>query len=542
MRQSSVPLFFLLMLLAALPAHAKITFGVVTNANSLLHSEKEAGYLTNYLASQLSEEVSVQIFSSEKTLHDWLNRYRLVDLAILSDSYLASQPPGEFFPLADHVLRQSPQTTSPDLIVARQGLNPWLLQKLQTILLTMGDSPTGREILNGLDVLAIVPPGLRPDELAGLQPPPAPPAPEPLPPAEPIAPVKVPEPQMPVAAAPPAPSEAAPTIVETAPPAKPAEAKPEPVRVEPPRPVAIPLPVSKPPAVAAERELPRRGEALMEIPSRDGKTERAAAGAQASYSLEQVADGVFAAISRPGSSATSNAFFVVGPEYVVAGGAHMTKKAVDDLVTAIRTVTDKPLRHFILAHHHTGYSHIDFDFPAGVDLIISWQTWKAMDDEIRETNRPILFFSDGLTLKLGERTIILTNMGRAHTEGDTLVFFPESGVLFTSDLVYVKSVGYMGDGHMEDWLLALEFIERLGARKIIPGFGPVSSTDEIIRFKDFFRDMVTEVLKHLERGDSLDKTLQTFSLPGYGNYSGYEQFIRLNIRRAYIDLKENFMK
>ena len=148
----------------------------------------------------------------------------------------------------------------------------------------------------------------------------------------------------------------------------------------------------------------------------------------------------------------------------------MTKKAIDDLATAIRTVTDKPWRYFILAHHHAGYSHVDFDFPLGVDLIISWQTWKSMDEEIRKLNRPTLFYSDGLSLKLGECTIILTNMGRAHTEGDTLVFFPEAEVLFTSDLLYVNSIGYMGDGHMEDWLLALEFIERLGAKKIVPGF------------------------------------------------------------------------
>ena len=534
MLQSRISLFLLLMLLIALPAHAKITFGVVTSANSLLRSEKQAGFLTNYLANQLAEEVSVQTFSSEKTLHAWLSRYRLVDVAILSDSYLASQAPGEFFPLAGYVLRQSPQKTSPELIVARQGLNPWQLQKLQKILFTMGDNPTGLNILNELQVLAIVPPGLSPKELADLLPKapeiPTEPKSEPAPATEPTLAIKTPEPQI-LVTAPPAPASRPPetAIVHVEP--SPPPAKP-----------AAPAPVVKPPVPPEERDLPRQGEALMEIPRGKNETDRTASGAQASYRVEWVADEVYAALSSPGGSATSNAFFVVGPEYVVAGGAHMTKQAVDDLVTAIRTVTPKPLRYFILAHHHIGYSHIDFDFPAGVDLIISWQTWKAMDDEIREVNRPILFFSDGLTLKLGERTIILTNMGRAHTEGDTLVFLPESEVLFTSDLVYVKSVGYMGDGHMEDWLLTLEFIERLGARKIIPGFGPISSTDEIVRFKDFFREMVTAVLKHLERGDSLEQTLRTFSLPEYRNYNGYDQFLRLNVRRAYLDLKENFLK
>lgn len=262
---------------------------------------------------------------------------------------------------------------------------------------------------------------------------------------------------------------------------------------------------------------------------------------QLSFNVEQVDQGIFAALVRPGGHANSNAFFLVGPEYVIAGGAHMAKQTIDDLLTAIRSVTDKPLRYFILTHHHVGYNYIDFDFPPGIDLIISWQTWKAMD-EIRGMTRPILFFSDGLTLKLGEQTVVLTNMGPAHTDGDTLVFLPESGVLFTSDLVYLDSVGYMGDGHMEDWLLALEFIERLGAKKLIPGVGPVGDTEQIVKFKDFFRDLVSEVLKHIEQGDSLDQTLRTFSLPGYEQLAGYRQFLPVNIRRIYTDLKENFTK
>jgi glyoxylase-like metal-dependent hydrolase (beta-lactamase superfamily II) len=531
MRQNRTPLLLLLLLLLllfTLPAQAKITFGVVPNVNSGIRLEKESDDLTDYLAGQLSEEVLLQTFSDEKSLHYWLNRYRMVDLAILSDSYLASQPPGEFFPLADLVLRRSVQATVPQLIVARQGLNPWLLQKLQRILLTMGYRPTGREILKGLGVLAIVPRGSRPEGLADELPslPATPVEPNPLPPTEPVADIKATE-------FIPAPLAAEPNFIAASPPTK----FSDPVHAAAPPPAAE----TNTPTPFETRELPRRGEALLEIPSHEGKGERTKSGTQASYRVDQIADGIYAAITNPGGNATSNAFFVVGTEYVVAGGAHMTQKAIDDLVTAIRTVTDKPWRYFILAHHHAGYSHVDFDFPLGVDLIISWQTRKAMDEEVRKLNRPTLFYSDGLTLKLGEQTIILTNMGRAHTEGDTLVFFPEAEVLFTSDLVYVNSIGYMGDGHMEDWLLALEFIERLGAKKIVPGFGPISTTKEITRFKKFFREMVTEVLSHLEQNDSLEQTVKTFSLPEYSSYSGYEQFIRINVRRAYTDLKENFM-
>ena len=66
-----------------------------------------------------------------------------------------------------------------------------------------------------------------------------------------------------------------------------------------------------------------------------------------------------------------------------------------------------------------------------------------------------MFFNEGLTLKPGGVSVVLTNVGKGHTDGDIVVFIPEAEVLFASDLLYINSVGYMGNGYMTDWLLAL---------------------------------------------------------------------------------------
>lgn len=262
------------------------------------------------------------------------------------------------------------------------------------------------------------------------------------------------------------------------------------------------------------------------------------AAAQNSFSVEKLADGVYAAIARPGGQATSNAFFVEGADYVVAAGAHLTREATAELVAAVATVTTKPIRYFVLAHHHRGYSHIDFDFPPGKDVITSWPTWQALSSEVREVTFPVLFFGEGLTLKLGGHTVILTSTG-GHTDGDVLVYLPEAGVLFASDLLYVKSVGYLGEGRMQEWVLALELMQSLDAKKIVPGSGPVVGAAQLAEFKAFFKEFLTAVLRHIEQGDSLEKTLRTFSLPKYRDYEGYDRFLKVNVERAYKELKES---
>jgi hypothetical protein len=94
---------------------------------------------------------------------------------------------------------------------------------------------------------------------------------------------------------------------------------------------------------------------------------------------------------------------------------------------------------------------------------------------------------------------------------------------------------------MTDWLLALDFLEQIGAKNIVPGYGPVSGAEEVYEFGQFFRDILTEVLQYIERGDTLEQTLANFDLPQYKELDGYDQLIQLNLKRAYEDLSNNFV-
>lgn len=261
--------------------------------------------------------------------------------------------------------------------------------------------------------------------------------------------------------------------------------------------------------------------------------------AQGSYRIDKLNDRVYAAIARPGMRATSNAFFVVGSNFVAAGGAHMTKEAIADLFAAVAEVTSKPVRYFVLSHHHRGFSHIDFDFPPGVELVMAAQTWQALTAEVRKSENQKVFFSEGLSLDIGGTTLVLTNLEQGHSKGDLVVYLPQEDILYTGDLLYVRSVGYMGDGHMRSWLMSLDFINTIGARTIIPGFGDVCSAKELAEFTGYFRDFTSEILAHLERGESLQQTVKTFNLDKYKDFEGFERLLRPNIERAYHDLKQD---
>jgi len=260
--------------------------------------------------------------------------------------------------------------------------------------------------------------------------------------------------------------------------------------------------------------------------------------AEQDFRIIPVSESVYVAFAQPGSQeATSNIMVIETKESIFLAGAHFAPAALEELTTFMESLLFKPVRGYILTHHHKGFSYVDFDFPKDKTVYMSVATWKVLDEEVREIGYSVTAYNEGVTIKDGGTTIILTNMGPGHTEGDTMLFLPEEKILFASDLVYFDSVGYMGEGFMHDWMLSLEFIDELQPEIIIPGFGPQGTVHDLRRYKEFFRAFMTEVLGHLEKGDSLRTTQKNFRLPKYADLPGYDQFLEANIERVYLDLQ-----
>lgn len=265
------------------------------------------------------------------------------------------------------------------------------------------------------------------------------------------------------------------------------------------------------------------------------------AAAQESYAIQQLSENFYAALAKPGGRSSTNAFFFVSGNQVIAGGAHMSKEAIEDLWSAIAATAHKPVRYFVLTHHHSGFSHIDTAFPADVTLILSGETWKNLDKEVRKPDAPLLLFSDGLTLRSPQApALVLSSIGAAHTDGDTIVVIPGEKIAYVGDLLYVKSVGYMGDGHMRPWLQSLDFLSELDLKQIIPGYGPPVGREELNEFRHYFRDFLSEVLSRIEARESVTSIKKNFTLPKYQEWSGYNQFLRDNAEHAWHDLKNDF--
>ncbi len=261
------------------------------------------------------------------------------------------------------------------------------------------------------------------------------------------------------------------------------------------------------------------------------------AASAANFTFKNVRDGVYAAIAEPGGKAASNSLIVVTSYQVIVAGSHFVPETTKELLEYVKTITPIPVRYIILTHHHRGFNHVDFDLPANVEIIASGQTWQALKSEFRQINNQVTFFDRSLTMKRGGTLLVLNATERSHSEGDVIVYLPDEGVLFTSDLVFHDVAGYMGDATFREWAVTLEMLAGIDARSVVPGLGDVTTTDGILKFQTFFRAFTTEVLRLTGKGLEVEAARRQFSLPQYQNLPGFRAFFDVNFRRAYHELK-----
>lgn len=257
----------------------------------------------------------------------------------------------------------------------------------------------------------------------------------------------------------------------------------------------------------------------------------------ANFKFQKVKGGVYAAIAEPGGKAASNSLVIVTGHEVIVAGSHFVQETTKELLDFVQTITALPVHYFILTHHHRGFNHIDFDLPVNAEIIVSGPTWQALKSEFRQIKNRVIFFDRGLTMKQGNTLIVMNATEKGHAEGDVFVFLPEEGVLFTSDLFFNDVVGYMGDATFRDWIGTVEILSAIDVNTVVPGLGPVSNTEGIVRFQTFFREFTTEVLRLINKGLDVEPARRQFSLSQYENIPGFKTFFDVNFRRAYNELK-----
>ena len=224
------------------------------------------------------------------------------------------------------------------------------------------------------------------------------------------------------------------------------------------------------------------------------------------HRVEKVAEGVFCIFGQGG-----NIGLVVTASHAILIDDQF-ERLVPELLVAVRSVTDKPIKYLINTHAHPDHVGGNVVLEKQVTAIIAhanvrsrMATAQAKLDAAKRGGLPELALGSEdpkerarLNLHLGGTEVHLLHMGPGHTDGDVLVGIPSALVLHMGDLFFLGMLPYIdteSGGSFEGLAAQVATVAAWlpdGAR-IIPGHGPVCGKKELLRYRDFLQAVQAHV-------------------------------------------------
>ena len=141
----------------------------------------------------------------------------------------------------------------------------------------------------------------------------------------------------------------------------------------------------------------------------------------------------------------------------------------EEIVELVASVTDQPVRYVVNTHYHFDHAGSNAAFQAaGAQIVASEQAREKMI-ETGAAGLPGFTTEEHARIHLGGKVVDLFHFGRAHTDGDVVVYFPQYQVLSTGDMFTFGNatpllIDYAGGGSAREWSRTLDDVLMLGIR------------------------------------------------------------------------------
>jgi cyclase len=229
--------------------------------------------------------------------------------------------------------------------------------------------------------------------------------------------------------------------------------------------------------------------------------------------------------------------------YVTSEGVILVDDMFDrnhaDILAQVKSVTDKPLKYVLNTHQHDDHAGGDLKM-LPIAEVIAHRNARANLVDIKQPyyedtpgtpiGLPRITFSDETSVFLGGKEVRAKYFGRGHTSGDAVISFPDLGVIHTGDLFLGQRAGrggasaqtrppgvniyvdYAQGGSFLEWTRTLDGVLTLTFDTVIPGHGPVSTRDDVVKFRadlETMRNRIAGLIRQGQHKDDILKTLET---------------------------------
>jgi len=200
---------------------------------------------------------------------------------------------------------------------------------------------------------------------------------------------------------------------------------------------------------------------------------------------------------------------------IVVDGKLPGEQNYNALMEQIKSVSSQPIKYLIVTHHHQDHTGNNDRFLAAGVQVIGHENLKKNLAGATGSSVPaspsMTYPGADYTLRLGGIEVQLHHYGRAHTSGDSVVYFPDLKVVAVSDVITTGALGplvdYAGGGSFLEWGKVLDSILKLDFDACIPGNGGVLTRADVQAYKTKIETFVSRAKEAVRNGATKDQLM-----------------------------------
>jgi cyclase len=228
----------------------------------------------------------------------------------------------------------------------------------------------------------------------------------------------------------------------------------------------------------------------------------------------------------------------------------------DKIVAAVKQVSNTPIKFLINTHVHGDHTGGNENLgKVGVTIFAREELRNRLAHPAPGANGapaapapaaalPVITYSSPLTFHMDGEDVQAIPIPKAHTDGDTLVYFPNTNVIMIGD--YFRSLGYpnidrANGGSLPGMLAGIDAAIKLcnATTKVVPGHGAITDRNGLVAHRDMIIAIRDKIAPMVSQGKTLAEVVAAkptadydAKVPGVGTTG--ERFIG----QVYAELKK----